>query len=143
MLKDIKYKHRVYVYYTDEFSLPTKDIDKNVLSPHFEVGDLDLKDEDKKSYLLVRPEYYLWHPRLLHEKITAKIIWTGAYYINKDRLLITEQNVYDCWTDTANEIVEFIRQSKFSLPYKIPDLNVFQKKIRLFLDSLKTDKDYR
>ena len=139
MLKDVKYKYKVFIFYTDEFSRPTDDINKNMVVQKMKIGILECKEENIRSYVVVQPEYYLWHPVNTEKQITMKIVWKGAYFINKDRNLINEQDIYDCWIDTAKEIIEFISRNDFgNLQTEYPSFQSVQSELLQFVRSLQS-----
>jgi hypothetical protein len=135
MLMDIKYKHKTYIFYTDEFSRPTMDIDKNLVLAELKLGVLECKDENIRSYIIVYPEYYLWHPYLKEKRITTRIVWEGAYFINIDRNLIKPTDIYECWKDTVQEISNFIRLNALGPMPEAPPMELFQGQIDEFLHS--------
>ena len=137
MLKDIKYKYKTYIFYTNEFSLPTTDIDKNLVLPELKLGLLKCKEEDIRSYVIVYPEYYLWHPYLKEKRVTTRIVWEGAYFINIDRNLIKSKDIYECWLDTLQEISNFLRLSDLGPMPQAPPMELFQAQIDEFLHSIR------
>ncbi|MEI9945799.1 MAG: hypothetical protein WDN26_16460 [Chitinophagaceae bacterium] len=139
MLKDVDYKHKIHIFYTNEFSKPTENIDYNIIVQYMGVGHLECKEERIRSYVIVRPEYYVWHPSHKEKRMTMKVIWEGAYYINMDRRLITVKDIYECWADTAKEITDFIVRNQFgALSPPIPSLESVQNELENFLDSLQS-----
>lgn len=135
MLRNVHHKHKTYIFYTDEFSRPTMDIDKNLVLPELKLGVLQCKDENIRSYIIVYPEYYLWHPYLKEKRITTRIVWEGAYFINADRNLIKPTDVYECWKDTVQEISNFLQLSALGPMAEAPPMELFQGQIDEFLRS--------
>lgn len=139
MLKDVDYKDAAYVLYDESLCISKR------LIPKYELGAFEDKQEDIRRYVIVNPEFHL----LAHDGISgpfmskphqaAKIIWSGAYLINKDLSLITREDIYECWLDTLKEIQSFMERSGFlsNLSPAVLTLQQAQSEIDLFLDSLR------
>jgi len=136
-LEQCKKGHK-YILCTDEYTNRTRDILYGMLVQKINPGKLIIIEEDKGKYISVAPEFYLWHPQEKEKRITMKIIWDGLYKILNEDLLSSE-DIYGCWLETAKEIAEFLtRNELFRPPLDYPKMSGdFQKDILQFLSSLK------
>jgi hypothetical protein len=141
MLKDVDYKSAKFIHFTMEYTIRGaknhEEVRLSMFMPFCKLGNLEYREEDFRGYVVVNPEYYAWHPTEREKRMTAKIIWEGAYFINIDKNLISAVDIYECWLDTFNEIANFISSNNLLPKPAIPPQSQFETQLDEFVHSIR------
>ena len=97
--------------------------------PVIKIGDIWIKEESKRSVLVINVKFFFWDFELKEQQIKFQVCYRGYYEFDKNTIDVTE--LYKYFLNLIDEIKAFNKRAQFGEYNPVPpSLNEFSKEVQ-------------